>query len=79
MIVDTISEDTSYFYEALPYVMVLGAFEKWTKFCERLNVESPSWYVKNDFSNKKLNPHNIDKFISEFYEFFRVVFEVSGF
>ena len=39
-----VDENPDYFYNILPYAMVFGLTEKWTKQFKSLNLKNPSWY-----------------------------------
>lgn len=38
------ASNPSYFYDILPYAIVLGLSDQWSRHFEGLAVESPSWY-----------------------------------
>lgn len=41
-------DNPSYFYDVLPYAIVLGVSDKWAKKFESLTIESPKWYTPYD-------------------------------
>lgn len=41
------NENPEYFYDVLPYAMVLGVSENWAKKFEHLTLMPPTWYVTN--------------------------------
>jgi uncharacterized membrane protein YgcG len=41
------NENPEYFYNVLPYAMVLGVSEAWAKKFEHLTLTPPTWYVTN--------------------------------
>lgn len=38
------NDDPEYFYKILPYAMVLGLTNKWTKLFKDIEVQQPEWY-----------------------------------
>lgn len=39
-----VEENPKYFFNVLPYAMVLGITDKWAKKFEKITIEPPSWY-----------------------------------
>jgi len=46
-ILTLVEEDPDYFYNVLPYAMVLGVTDKWAENFESITMNSPDWYVSN--------------------------------
>ncbi|MBE0450991.1 MAG: DUF2207 domain-containing protein [Clostridia bacterium] len=46
-ILTLIEEDPDYFYNVLPYAMVLGVTDKWADSFESITMNNPDWYVSN--------------------------------
>ncbi|WP_204663411.1 DUF2207 family protein [Fusibacter tunisiensis] len=42
-----IEDNPNYFYNVLPYAMVLGVTDKWAKQFEDIALEKPDWYASN--------------------------------
>ncbi|MBN1968077.1 MAG: DUF2207 domain-containing protein [Candidatus Delongbacteria bacterium] len=53
----------SYFYNILPYAIVMGLSSKWSKHFEGLSISKPDWYIHydyyddNDFSTTNFTDH----------------------
>ena len=43
-----IDEDPEYFFNILPYAMVFGLSDHWSKQFKRLKIKPPSWYICYD-------------------------------
>ena len=43
-----IEEDPEYFFNILPYAMVFGLSDHWSKQFKALKIKPPSWYICYD-------------------------------
>lgn len=63
------NDNPEYFYDVLPYAMVLGVSETWAKKFEHLTLTPPTWYVTNrpygNF-NSLLFYHNFNNSMASF-------------
>ena len=57
-----VNENSTYFYDILPYTYVLGVSNKWIKKFESINVNPPTWYNYSDsidiFMTSTMNTFN---------------------
>ena len=47
-----VDENPNYFYDVLPFAMVLGVTDKWAKNFDSIMKEPPSWYYSNSMHGK---------------------------
>lgn len=47
-----VDENPNYFYNVLPFAMVLGVTDKWAKNFDSIMKEPPSWYYSNSMHGK---------------------------
>lgn len=59
-----VDQDPSYFYKVLPYAMVFGLTDKWTKIFEDIKIEPATWYTSSSLFNGAQFGRNIDRLSS---------------
>ena len=52
-----VDKDPSYFYEVLPYAMVLGLSKKWANLFDQLSVQPASWYSGTNVPTRCFGQH----------------------
>lgn len=55
-----VMENSTYFYDILPFTYVLGVSEKWIKKFEAINLQAPDWYD----SPNAFNPSSFGSFMN---------------